>query len=70
LDDFSGQRADISSAVPFDLRFVAKTADGKSIERFVHRIRDRMSDARFADARRTDEQQYAALRILLEFTHR
>ena len=56
-DDATGPRTDVGTPVTADLRFVAHTADGDAHERPTERTRDRLTERRLADTRRTDEHE-------------
>ena len=57
LDDASGHRADVRPAVAADLGLVADAAERQAVELPSERARDRLSERRLADARRSDEAQ-------------
>ena len=53
LNDFSAHRTDVCTAVTFYLRLIAHSANGKTVERLVHRICNGTSHGRFSYARRS-----------------
>ena len=53
LNDFSAHRTYICTAVPFYLRLIPHSANGKTVERLVHRICNGTSHGRFSYARRS-----------------
>ena len=55
--DASGTRTDVGTPVTTDLGLVAHTADGDAHERTTQRARDRLTQRRLADTRRTDQRR-------------
>src|SRR4249920_1597698 len=55
LNNISGERADISAAVPSDLRLVVDTAKTLAHEFPVHGSSDALPEGRLSDAWRTDK---------------
>ena len=70
LYDFSAHRAHIGAPVSLNFRLVTHSAHAETIKGLVHRICNRTSDARFPDARRTDQNQNGTFIVAPEFTHR
>ena len=69
LDKFARQGADIGAAVAFDFRLVAHTAETEAIKLAPQGRGDGFADARFTDARRTDQQQDRAGDLALKGAH-
>src|SRR5262249_40528832 len=57
LNDISRERSDIGAPMPTDLGFVVNTAKTDANEFAVHGARNRLTERRLADARRTHEAE-------------
>src|SRR5207248_930170 len=57
-DDAAGQRADVGTPVPADLRLVPHAAERNPDELAVHGPRDRLAERRLADAGRADQGEH------------
>ena len=55
--DATGPRPDVGTPVTADLGLVTHTTDGDAHERTAERARDRLTERRLADTRRTDEHE-------------
>ena len=70
LDDATRERADISAAVPADLRFVAHAAERDAPVAPTHGARDRLAERRLAHAGRPDEKQDRPLLVATQLADR
>ena len=62
LNDATGHGAHIRATVATDVRFVARATEGDAHVFTAERTRDRLGNTRFADTRRSVEEQDRALR--------
>ena len=69
LDDAAGQGSDVGAAMTADLRLVTHAAERDALELAPDGTGDRATERRLARARRPDEAQDRALRVLLELAH-
>src|SRR5207244_6958674 len=69
LDDATREGPDVRAAVAADLRLVADTPQRQAHELAAHGARDRLAERGLADARRADEAEDGALRVLTELAH-
>ncbi len=69
LNDLAGQRADVGAPVAADLGFVAHAAQRHAHKLAAGGLGDRHAERGLAHARRSDEAEDGALRILHELTH-
>src|SRR2546422_9875378 len=69
LDDATREGPDVRAAVAADLRLVADTPQRQAHELAAHGARDRLAERGLAHARRADEAEDGALRVLAELAH-
>src|SRR6185369_7469548 len=69
LDDATRHRADVRTTMTAQLSFIAHAAERHSFKLAAERTRDRSSERRLANARRSNEQQYRTLRVGPKFDH-
>src|SRR5262249_819265 len=70
LDNIARERADISAAVPADLRFVVDTTKTLAYEFSVHSSSDALPERRLSDTGRTDKTQDWTFSMGYQLTHR
>ena len=69
LDDLAGQRADVSAAMAANLRLIAHAAQRHADKLAAGGLGDRHAERGLAHARRSDEAENRALRILHQLAH-
>src|SRR6185369_11445815 len=69
LNNASRHRANVGAAVAADLGFVMKAAEAETNEFAIQRSRDRASERRLPDSRRTDKTKYRAFGFFLQLSN-
>jgi len=69
LDQLARERADVRAPMPADLGLVADAAEREAHEFAARRARDRLREARLADAGGAHEAEHRALELLRERLH-